>query len=103
MNESYIRALQEMANDFLSKNGKMTIKDMLANEGKEEIPSELTPRHKLVLQEMVSAYIKSQGKDVETELGHPQVLTALSKEEIPYLDELLSLYTSSKEKKNNVL
>ncbi len=102
MNESYIRALQEMCNDFLSKNGKKTIKDMLAAEGKEESDSELTPRHKIVLQEMVRAYIKSQGKEVEAELGHSQVLTSLSKEEISVLDELLEVYTSSKEKNNTL-
>lgn len=102
MNESYIRALQEMCNDFLSKNGKMTVKDMLAHEGKEEVDTELTPRHKIVLQEMVAAFIKSQGKEVESELGHTQVLTSLSKEEIPYLDELLSIYTSNKEKSNTL-
>lgn len=102
MNESYIRALQEMCNDYLKKNGKTPIKDVLAKKGKEELDGELTPRHKIVLQEMVSAYIKSQGKDVEEELGHPQVLTSLSKEEIPFLDELLSLYTNSKDKSNTL-
>lgn len=102
MNESYIRALQEMCNDFLSESGKITIKEMLAREGKEENESELTPKHKLALQEMVASYIKSQGKNVEEELGHEQVLTVLSKEEIPYLDELLSVYTNSKEKNNTL-
>lgn len=102
MNESYIRALQEMCNDYLVKSGKTTVKDMLDREGKTESDSELTPKHKIVLQEMVSSYIKSQGKNVEEELGHNQILTVLSKEEIPYLDELLSLYTNSKEKNNTL-
>ena len=85
--------IQEMINDYLKTNGKKTITDILASEGKEEKLGVLTPSHKIVLQQMIYEYCKDNGFDLDSKLkyGKP-ILGVISDEEMKYIEPLLNEY-----------
>lgn len=96
--------LQKLVNDYLRYNGKKTITDILADNGKKEEIGIITPAHKIVLQQMVYQFVKKQGRDIndEIESGH-QVLGILSKTEVKYVDILLNMYQISIEKSHKMV
>ncbi len=96
--------LQQLVNDYLRYNGKKTITDILADNGKKEEIGVITPAHKIVLQQMVYQFVKKQGRNIndEIESGH-QVLGVLSKTEVKYVDVLLSMYQISIEKSHKMV
>lgn len=96
--------LQQLVNDYLRYNGKKTITDILADNGKKEEIGVITPAHKIVLQQMVYQFVKKQGRNIndEIESGH-QVLGILSETEVKYVDVLLNLYQISIEKSHKMV
>ena len=96
MGNDIVQSIQDMVNDYLKKHGKITITEMYANNNKKEPKGVLTPLHNIVLQQMIRAYLKENGIDIDDEMKNgKQIVGALSNTEIKYLRYLLDNYQFS--------
>ena len=95
--------IQEMVNDYLRKNGKKTVTELMAQKDQREVLGIITPAHKVVLQQMIHQYAKEHGSNINDELGHQQILGVLSNEELKYIDLLLQDYQEQKEEKTKIV